>query len=118
MSKAIRVALVNDYEIVLEGLRGRLRSYGPGIRVVELDVNRRPRRAVDITLLDTYGEDDRFGRVRELVADPTNGAVIIFSFSEDTVSVRALLRAGDRGLISKGVPAIQIVDVIRAVSRG
>ena len=118
MSKAIRVALVNDYEIVLEGLRGLLRSYGPGIRVVELDVNRRPRRAVDITLLDTYGEEDRFGRVRALVADPTNGAVIVFSFSEDRVAVRALLRVGARGFISKAVPALQIVDGIRAVSRG
>src|SRR5205809_983348 len=101
MSKTIRVALVNDYEIVLEGLRGLLRPHEPGIRVVELDVKRRPRRAVDITLLDTYGEEDRFGRVRELVADPTNGAVIMFSFSEDTVAVRALLRAGARGFISK-----------------
>ena len=118
MSKTIRVALVNDYEIVLEGLRGLLRPHEPGIRVVELDVKRRPRRAVDITLLDTYGEEDRSGRVRELVAVPKNGAVIIFSFSYDTVAVRALLRAGARGFISKAVPATQIVDGIRAASRG
>src|SRR5438477_8032250 len=118
MSKTIRVALVNDYEIVLEGLRGLLRPHEPEIRVVELDVKRRPRRAVDITLLDTYGEEDRSGRVRALVADPKNGAVIIFSFSYDTVAVRALLRAGARGFISKAVPATQIVDGIRAVSRG
>jgi DNA-binding NarL/FixJ family response regulator len=118
MSQIIRVALVNDYEIVLEGLRALLRPYDPEIRVVELDVKRGPRRAVDITLLDTYGEEDRVGRVRELVADSTNGAIIVFSFSDDVVAMRAFLRAGARGFISKAVTAIQIVDGIRAVSCG
>ena len=118
MSKSIRVALVNDYEIVLEGLRAFLRPYDPEITVVELDVKARPRRPVDVTLLDTYGEEDRFGRARELAADPTNGAIVMFSFSEDRVAVRALLRVGARGFISKAVPALQIVDGIRAVSRG
>lgn len=118
MSQTIRVALVNDYEIVLEGLRALLLPYDPEIRVVELDVRTEPRRAVDITLLDTYGEEDPFGRVRELVADPTNGAIIVFSFSDHVAAVRALLLAGARGFISKAVPAIQIVEGIRAVSRG
>jgi DNA-binding NarL/FixJ family response regulator len=118
MSQIIRVALVNDYEIVLEGLRALLQPYDPEIRIVELDVKRGPRRAVDITLLDTYGEEDRVGRVRELAADPTNGAIIVFSFSDDVAAMRALLRAGARGFISKAVTAIQIVDGIRAVSRG
>ena len=118
MSQTIRVALVNDYEIVLEGLRALLHPYDPEIRVVELDVKRRPRRAVDITLLDTYGEEDHFGRVRELVADPTNGAIVVFSFSDHVAAVRAFLLAGARGFISKAVPAIQIVDGLRAVSRG
>jgi len=118
MSQTIRVALVNDYEIVLEGLRALLRPYDPEIRIVELDVKREPRRAVDITLLDTYGEEDRVGRVHELVADPTNGAIIVFSFSDDVAAMRALLLAGARGFISKAVPAIQIVDGIRAVSCG
>ncbi len=117
MPETIRVALVNDFEIVLEGLRALLNIYDPGIRVVELDAKRRPRRAVDITLLDTYGEQDGFGRVRKLVADPTNGSVIVFSFS-DVAAMRALLHAGAGGFISKAVPAIQIVQGIRAASRG
>jgi DNA-binding NarL/FixJ family response regulator len=117
MSETVRVALANDYEIVLEGLRALLNLHDPGIRVVELDAKRRPRRAVDVTLLDTYGEQDSLGRVRELVADPTNGAVVVFSFS-DIASMRALLLAGAQGFISKGVPAIEIVRGIRAASRG
>src|SRR5436853_7723133 len=74
MSKSIRVALVNDYEIVLEWLRAFLRPYDPEITVVELDVKTRPRRPVDVTLLDTYGEENRFARTRQLAEDPTNVA--------------------------------------------
>jgi NarL family two-component system response regulator LiaR len=118
MSETIRVALVNDYEIVLEGLRALLNLYDPGLRVVELDAKRRPRRAVDVTLLDTYGEQDGIGRVRKLVADPTNGAVVVFSFSDVAAMRAALLLAGAQGFISKAVPAIEIVRGIRAASRG
>ena len=71
MEKAIQVALVNDYEIVLEGLRALLKPNDREIHVVELDVRKGPRRRVDITLLDTYGEVESLGdRVRTLGADP------------------------------------------------
>src|SRR5207248_3441451 len=74
--ETIRVALVNDYEIVLEGLRALLRPYDPEIRVVELDVEANPQGAVDVTFFDTYGEvQERRERVRRLAADARNGAI-------------------------------------------
>lgn len=119
MTRSTRVALVNDYEIVLEGLLALLRPYAPGISVVEIDVNTTPDRAVDVTLFDTYGEADALrDRVRELASDSTNGAVIVFSFSNDLALAKSLTRAGARGFISKASPAAQIVDGIRAAARG
>ena len=44
MAKSIRVALVNDYMIVLEGLRALLSPANPGYEVVELDIKTRPKR--------------------------------------------------------------------------
>jgi NarL family two-component system response regulator LiaR len=115
----IRVALVNDYEIVLEGLRALLRPYAPGILVVEIDVNTTPARTVDVTLFDTYGETGALrDRVRELASDAGNGAVIVFSFSNDAALANSLMRAGARGFISKAGPVTQIVDGIRAAARG
>lgn len=115
----IRVALVNDYEIVLQGLRALLRPYAPGIRVVELDVQTTPDRAVDVTLFDTYGEATRIReRVEELASDPGNGAVIVFSFSDDLAFANSLVRAGAQGFISKAIPATEIVGGIRAAARG
>lgn len=119
MAKPIRVALVNDYMIVLEGLRSLLKSSEPEIQVVELDIRKGPRRGVDVTLLDTYGElDDLAERLRSIGAEPNNGALVVFSFSDRPQAVRRALRAGAQGFISKAVPRQQIVDGIKAAARG
>jgi NarL family two-component system response regulator LiaR len=119
MPKAIRVALVNDYMIVLEGLRALLRFSEPEIQVVEIDVRKGPRRGVDVTLLDTYGELGSLGeRVRSLGADPSNGAVVVFSFSDRPQAVRGAMHAGAQGFISKAAPREQIIDGIKAAARG
>jgi DNA-binding NarL/FixJ family response regulator len=115
----IRVALVNDYMIVLEGLRSLLRSSEPEIQVVEIDLRKGPRRGVDVTLVDTYGELESLGqRVRSLAADSTNGAIVVFSFSDQPLAVRRAMRAGAQGFISKAVPRLQIIDGIKSAARG
>jgi two-component system, NarL family, response regulator LiaR len=117
--KPIRVALVNDYMIVLEGLRALLKSSEPEIQVVEIDLRKEPRRGVDVTLLDTYGELDSLNeRVRSLGADSSNGAIVVFSFSDRPEAVRHALRAGAQGFISKAVPRQQIIEGIKGTAKG
>jgi NarL family two-component system response regulator LiaR len=119
VAKPIRVALVNDYMIVLEGLRALLRSSEPEIEVIEIDVKKWPRRGVDVTLLDTYGELGSLGeRVRSLGTDSSNGAIVVFSFSDRPQAVRRAMRAGAQGFISKAVPRQQIIDGIAAAAKG
>ena len=105
--------------IVLEGLRALLKSSDTEIQVVEVDVRKKPRRGVDVTLLDTYGELESLGeRVRVLGADSSNGAIVVFSFSDRPQAVRQALRAGAQGFISKAVPRQQILDGIKGAARG
>jgi NarL family two-component system response regulator LiaR len=119
VTKPIRVALVNDYMIVLEGLRALLRSSEPEIQVIEIDVRKGPTRKVDVTLLDTYGEPDSLDdRVRFLGADSSNGAIVVFSFSDHPEAVRHATRTGARGFISKAIPREHIIEGIRAAARG
>jgi DNA-binding NarL/FixJ family response regulator len=119
MPETIRVALVNDYEIVVEGLRALLQPYDPEICVVELDIEGKPQHAVDVTLFDTYGQEhEMLERTRDLASDAENGAIIVFSFSDDAAVAHTFLRAGAQGFISKATPATQIVDGIRAAARG
>ena len=119
MPKPIKVALINDYMIVLEGLRSLLRSSEPEIVIVEMDVRNGPRRTVDVSLLDTYGELDSLDeRVRALTADPSNGAIVVFSFSDRPQAVEHAMRAGAQGFISKAVPRQHIIDGIKSAARG
>ena len=84
-----------------------------------MDVRKRPRRGVDVTLLDTYGELHSLGSmVRSLGSDPDNGAIVVFSFSDHAQAVRRALHAGAQGFISKAVPRQQIVEGIRAAASG
>ena len=119
MTASIRVALVNDYMIVLEGLRALLKFSEPEIQVIEIDLRKGPRRGVDVTLLDTYGELETLGeRVRLLGADSSNGAIVVFSFSDRPQAVRSAMRAGAQGFISKAVSRQQVIDGIKAAARG
>ena len=116
----IRVAIVNDFQIIVEGVRALLRPYGPEIQTVETEVIDTPKRRVDITLFDTFGakDPDVLDRVRELSADPTNGAIVIFSFSDQPELIDAFTRAGARGYVSKAAPGAAIAAAIRAAASG
>src|SRR5438309_10408225 len=66
-----RVALVNDYEIMLRGLEAMLRPVRDRIEVVELDVEQNPDQIVDVASFDRYGHP-RLGldRVADRAPDP------------------------------------------------
>ena len=113
------VALANDYEIVLEGLRALLARYDDEVSVVTDAVGRPPRGRVDITFFDTYGvETDIGARVAELAGDPTNGHVVVFTFSDNPELIGRVLAAGAHGSIAKSGTGDQIMEGLRAVARG
>jgi NarL family two-component system response regulator LiaR len=117
VEQTIRIALVNDYEIVLEGLRCLLTNKAPNSRNVELDVRRQPIQPVHVTLLDTYGEANELGeKVQSLASDRSNGAIVVFSFSDHPQAVRHALDAGARGFISKAAPSRDIIDAVVAAA--
>jgi DNA-binding NarL/FixJ family response regulator len=110
--------LVNDYEIVLEGLRAFL-SRHDDLRVVDVEARENPKRANDVTLFDTYGVQEGIEeRTRDLTRDPDVGALIVFSLSDHAGLVQRALAAGAHGFISKAVSGQRIVDGIRSAARG
>jgi DNA-binding NarL/FixJ family response regulator len=118
MAKKVRVALVNDYEIVLEGLRALLAGHDD-LQVVDVEAGGHPRRAADVTLFDTYGEQTGVeDRTRALAQDPDIGALIVFSLSDHAALVARALAAGAHGFISKAVSGPRIVDGIRSAANG
>ena len=115
----IQVALVNDYEVVVQGLASMLRSYERQVRVVELDANKNVDASVDIALYDTFaGAQGDSADVRELVTNPGVGRVVIYSWNLDSQLITAALGNGASGYLSKALTARRLVDALLAVHRG
>jgi DNA-binding NarL/FixJ family response regulator len=117
--ETIRVALVDDYEVVVRGLEAMLRSYRDTVQVVEMDLNEDVAQPVDITLYDTFAATQGDGEdVRRLAADPRSGKVVVYSWNLDPALVAAALANGAAGYLSKGLPALKLVAALQALHRG
>lgn len=115
----IKVALVNDYEVVVRGLASMLRSYQEIVDVVELDAHVPVREPVDIALYDTYAAapGDR-EQVRALVRNPRVQHVVVYSWNLNEDLVRATLANGADAYVSKELPAAQLVKALLDVHAG
>ena len=74
----VRVALMNDYEVVVSGLRSMLAPYADRLLVVELD-SQLPvlREDVDVLLYDAYSGERITGPVRRgAPGDPGAGGAV------------------------------------------
>jgi DNA-binding NarL/FixJ family response regulator len=112
-----RVALVNDYEIVLRGVESMLRPFADRIDVVELDLECNPDSFVDVALFDTYGHP-RLGldRIADLARDPQVGAVAIYTWSFTPERLDAARSAGASGVLAKSMTADALVEAILQIA--
>jgi DNA-binding NarL/FixJ family response regulator len=114
-----RVALVNDYDLVLRGLAGMLDPFRDRLRVVELDVGGTPQQHVDIALFDTYGHPrNGIDRVHALVDDPRVGQVVVYTWAITSEQCEAAIAAGARGVLAKSESAEAIVHALLAIDSG
>jgi DNA-binding NarL/FixJ family response regulator len=115
----IRVALVNDYEIVVRGLAGMLAPYADRLQIVELVAGGEADRNVDVALFDTYPRRGLgLDRLAELVADPAVRHVAVFTVAPTRQLAQHVLDAGATGLLSKSLTAAELVDCLERVGRG
>jgi NarL family two-component system response regulator LiaR len=112
----VRLALSNDYHIVLAGLATMLEPYADRVRIVELTANRTMKQPVDVILYDTFGRmpgDDE--KLEEIVS--SNGAKVVV-YSWDSYPPEAATAHGAAGYIHKGLPPDELADAIVAIHRG
>lgn len=115
----IRLAIVNDYEVVVRGLADMLHSAAEDIEVVELDAQLPVSAKVDIALYDTFaqGQGDS-PKVEELLGNALVDRVAIYTWNlDDRLSTKAL-ELGVAAYLSKTLSADELVEALRAVHRG
>jgi two-component system, NarL family, response regulator LiaR len=113
----IRVALSNDYHVVLAGVAAMLEPYADQVEVVEITAQRDVAEPVDLILFDTFGrmpgEDEK---LEDLVSTNAPAKVVVYSW--DAYPVSDALAHGAAGYVHKGLPPEQLVDAILAIHRG
>jgi DNA-binding NarL/FixJ family response regulator len=119
VSRPVRVALVNDFELVLRGIESMLDGFADRLLVAELNVECNPDHCVDVALFDTYGHiRGGIDRVRSLVTDARVGAVAVYTWRLPAGQLDAVLAAGARGVLAKSISGAELADALIAIHGG
>jgi DNA-binding NarL/FixJ family response regulator len=119
----IRVAIVDDHPMVVDGLTAALATY-PDLRLVTHGGTFAEAKAtldradIDVCLLDVRLLD---GNGLQALSERTSGQrpfVLVISTFDFSQYVAAAVRFGAKGYFSKTVPIAELIDSIRKVARG
>lgn len=118
MPSPIRVAIVNDYELVVAGVAAMLAPHHERVAIVELNSGLPVLSDVDVVLYDTFGQVQGDGVDLDDLVRGSRVRVVIFSWNTQPALVRAAIDRGAAGYLSKGLTADQIVGGLEAVHGG
>jgi DNA-binding NarL/FixJ family response regulator len=123
----IRLAIIDDYEVVVRGLAEMLRPYAGEVEVVPMTLDRavdaqvdaEVDAEVDIALVDTFapGKADG-GDVTDLVADSRFRKVVVYTWNVERSQVEAALERGAAACLSKTASAGDLVEALKRVHAG
>lgn len=114
----VRVAIANDYEIVIAGVVGLLAPFETRVKVVELAANKPIASDVSVVLYDTFGQVQGDGYDLGELLEDTDAKVVIFTWNLQPDLIERALAHGARGYLSKGLRGEEIVEAIEAIDRG
>ncbi|CAM3187708.1 response regulator transcription factor [Nocardioides dubius] len=114
-----RIAVLNDYEIVVAGIARMLADHPEHVEVVELDTRRPATDDVDIVLFDTFARPGEAGeQTLSQLADSSRSKIVVFAWNTDPELVEKALSQGAAGYLSKALSAERLVEALRAVHDG
>lgn len=118
-ARPLRLALMNDYEVVVLGLARMFEQYADRIEIVELDASVQPEERVDVAMYDTFAmaQADGDGLV-DAVANPNIDRLVVYTWNVDESLIAAALRKGACGYLAKTMPAAELVNALEQVHAG
>ena len=115
----IRVALVNDYPIVIDGLCAMLRPFGDRVTVVDTTTVGTPDERVDIALFDTFaGRRSALDRVQEMLADRDVGKVVLYTWDAPRAFLDDVTAMRIDGVVLKSETGEALVDALERLHAG
>lgn len=114
----VRIAVVNDYDLVVAGIAALLEPYADRIELVELDTGAGVRSEVDVILYDTFAQVPGDGVDLVRLMGGGRARVVIFSWTTDPMVVRRALERGASAYLSKEMGADELVAALERVHAG
>lgn len=115
----IRVAIVNDDEVVVRGLDAMMRHHGHQVQVVQIVAGKPVTAPVDVALYDTFGMGQGNGvEVKRLIDNPFIKHVAVYTWNFQPWLTRDAMAQGVTGYLSKSLTATRLVQALVAVASG
>ncbi len=117
--RAITVAILNDFELVVRGVAAMLAPFSQRVRVIDLEAGGLPDGPVDVALFDTFaGRRHTLGRAAEMVSQGAARRVVLYTWDAAPAFVRAAAEIGVSGVVLKTRSAEALVDSIERIVAG
>jgi DNA-binding NarL/FixJ family response regulator len=116
----VRIAITNDFELVVAGLARMLSRFPDRVRVLDTAVESvEIDHTVDVALFDTFGHPaDATDDIVRLKSQSNVHRVAVFTWKFDSSFIDRALAAGCTGYLSKALDAEQLVTALEQVARG
>jgi two-component system, NarL family, response regulator LiaR len=117
--RPIKVALVNDYEIILRGLHSMLAPFCDRIEVVEHETSGTPDEHADVALFDTFASRrDALERARAMIAEGKCKHVVLYTFDAAEEFLSIARDIGVSGVVLKSATGDVLATAIERVMAG
>jgi two-component system, NarL family, response regulator LiaR len=110
--RPVRVAVLNDYPVVIAGLDAMLRPYADRVTLAQGG------EAMDLVLYDTFGSVYAHGEEQRLIEQYRHARLVVYSWSVEESLVKEALAAGASGYLPKMLTPDELVAALERVAAG
>ena len=115
----VRIAIANDYEIVVEGLAQMLKPFEDRVTVVETVANEPVSQDVDIVLYDNFGQPHHKGLDLDVLLSQARARhLVVYTWHVDPALVDIALDVGATGYLPKNLTADELVSALERINAG
>lgn len=116
--QAVRVAVLNDYPVVVAGVARMLEPHADRVAVVDASVGLPSTSGAQVVLYDTFGQAG--GNVLDIhaVMAHSGAKVVLYSWNLDATLVAEALRRGASGYLPKSLDGAALADALVRVQAG
>jgi two-component system, NarL family, response regulator LiaR len=113
--RPVRIAIVDDYDIVVQGLARMFEPFSDRIEVVEVSTNQPGVERVDIALVDSFAQTRD---INEVLAEANAERYVFYSWSLEPELIETWARFGVVGFLDKRLTADELADALWRIHQG